>query len=284
MLSAEGDSKYSHLQELLIKSEKREVVMKRIIDSLRSASNKPNVLKTRKIVDSDLQMVNAAPHPFASELLKQVEQLTQQNKDLEARLAAAEPSQPSYKDLEAKVVAMDDLLTILTAECESLQQKLALKAETSSHDTQSDALLCIGKTRDIVIKQQTEALRRVDAQFAAYKQNPLKAMVDLVRGPVDMHSLNRSHWVKDSDAPECQASNCDTRFGFRTRRHHCRRCGRVFCAWHSTKRLRLGLVSLNADPVNGFEARVCDSCAAAVEAGPVIDMSDFETILNSYFA
>lgn len=40
-------------------------------------------------------------------------------------------------------------------------------------------------------------------------------------------SLSVTRWIPDHIASTCL--NCDKKFGFFTRRHHCRKCGDVFC-------------------------------------------------------
>ncbi|XP_016326372.1 zinc finger FYVE domain-containing protein 21-like [Sinocyclocheilus anshuiensis] len=40
-------------------------------------------------------------------------------------------------------------------------------------------------------------------------------------------SLDEPQWVPDKECPRCM--QCDTKFDFITRKHHCRRCGRCFC-------------------------------------------------------
>lgn len=61
-------------------------------------------------------------------------------------------------------------------------------------------------------------------------------------------------WVPDSEAQACSA--CGAAFTFLRRRHHCRACGRIFCATCSHRSLAL--------PKHGFQnaVRVCDSCYA----------------------
>ncbi|XP_077144276.1 zinc finger FYVE domain-containing protein 16 isoform X1 [Ranitomeya variabilis] len=57
-------------------------------------------------------------------------------------------------------------------------------------------------------------------------------------------------WIPDSEAPNCM--NCSTRFTFTKRRHHCRACGKVFCAVCCSQRCRLQYLDK--------EARVCVVC------------------------
>uniref|UniRef100_A0A3P8XUD2 Zinc finger FYVE domain-containing protein n=1 Tax=Esox lucius TaxID=8010 RepID=A0A3P8XUD2_ESOLU len=58
-------------------------------------------------------------------------------------------------------------------------------------------------------------------------------------------------WVPDSQAPSCM--KCEARFTFTKRRHHCRACGKVFCAVCCSLKSRLGYMDRK-------EARVCVTC------------------------
>eukprot|EP01063_Lacrimia_lanifica_P012089 TRINITY_DN18702_c0_g1_i1.p1 TRINITY_DN18702_c0_g1~~TRINITY_DN18702_c0_g1_i1.p1 ORF type:complete len:1168 (+),score=288.03 TRINITY_DN18702_c0_g1_i1:73-3576(+) len=61
-----------------------------------------------------------------------------------------------------------------------------------------------------------------------------------------------ARWVPDSEASSCLT--CDRGFTFLTRRHHCRRCGQIFCGKCSEKRAHNGKTNV----------RVCDGCFAAI--------------------
>ncbi|KAK6311241.1 hypothetical protein J4Q44_G00192960 [Coregonus suidteri] len=62
-------------------------------------------------------------------------------------------------------------------------------------------------------------------------------------------------WVPDSQAPVCM--KCEARFTFTKRRHHCRACGKVFCAACCSLRSRLIYMDRK-------EARVCITCHSAL--------------------
>ncbi|XP_047224204.1 zinc finger FYVE domain-containing protein 9 isoform X2 [Girardinichthys multiradiatus] len=62
-------------------------------------------------------------------------------------------------------------------------------------------------------------------------------------------------WVPDSQAPLCM--KCDVKFTFTKRRHHCRACGKVFCA--ACCSLKCKLVYMDRK-----EARVCVTCHSAL--------------------
>ncbi|KAJ1619809.1 hypothetical protein T492DRAFT_915697 [Pavlovales sp. CCMP2436] len=72
-----------------------------------------------------------------------------------------------------------------------------------------------------------------------------------------------SHWVPDEAVSDCAAPDCARSFGRLVRKHHCRRCGRVFCAQCTPRRLKL-TPSLQLDSERGVAVRVCASCAAEV--------------------
>ena len=59
-------------------------------------------------------------------------------------------------------------------------------------------------------------------------------------------------WQLDDDAPAC--NSCNKRFGFFLRRHHCRWCGKIYCAACTSKRLSFS----RNDP--GVQHRVDDAC------------------------
>ncbi|KAF2124680.1 hypothetical protein P153DRAFT_301284 [Dothidotthia symphoricarpi CBS 119687] len=90
-------------------------------------------------------------------------------------------------------------------------------------------------------------------------------------GNEDMHSIyndvpmsptagpiTRNHWQADGSTSVCSASACQTPFGLFNRRHHCRKCGGVFCWQHSSKQVRLD--ELARFHVEGELYRACDRC------------------------
>ncbi|XP_036410232.1 zinc finger FYVE domain-containing protein 9 isoform X1 [Megalops cyprinoides] len=62
-------------------------------------------------------------------------------------------------------------------------------------------------------------------------------------------------WVPDSQAPVCM--KCEVKFTFTKRRHHCRACGKVFCAACCSLKSRLMYMDRK-------EARVCITCHSAL--------------------
>lgn len=68
----------------------------------------------------------------------------------------------------------------------------------------------------------------------------------------------KGHWKPDAEAVTCDAAMCVKNFSFVLRRHHCRRCGNVFCAQHTAH-----TVPLNQNArfhIQGYQERACDNC------------------------
>ncbi|NWJ03792.1 ZFY16 protein, partial [Crypturellus undulatus] len=64
-------------------------------------------------------------------------------------------------------------------------------------------------------------------------------------------------WVPDSEAPNCM--NCQVKFTFTKRRHHCRACGKVFCGSCCNRKCKLQYMEK--------EARVCIGCYDSIIKG-----------------
>ncbi|CAL8340341.1 unnamed protein product [Arctogadus glacialis] len=64
-------------------------------------------------------------------------------------------------------------------------------------------------------------------------------------------------WVPDAEAPKCMG--CDLRFTFTRRRHHCRACGKVYCAICCNRKCKLQYLEK--------EARVCNRCFESIQRG-----------------
>ncbi|XP_038066295.1 uncharacterized protein LOC119736358 [Patiria miniata] len=74
-------------------------------------------------------------------------------------------------------------------------------------------------------------------------------------------------WVPDAEALNCM--NCQQKFTFRKRRHHCRACGKVFCAKCCSMRLKLKYMESK-------EARVCISCLNVILRAQALQRTQVE--------
>ncbi|NXA53384.1 ZFY16 protein, partial [Nothocercus julius] len=79
---------------------------------------------------------------------------------------------------------------------------------------------------------------------------------ELLKKPLILGQKQPS-WVPDSEAPNCM--NCQVRFTFTKRRHHCRACGKVFCGSCCNRKCKLQYMEK--------EARVCIGCYDSIIKG-----------------
>ncbi|KAI9892730.1 MAG: hypothetical protein M1814_001150 [Vezdaea aestivalis] len=69
---------------------------------------------------------------------------------------------------------------------------------------------------------------------------------------------SKDHWQPDTSTKSCTIPPCRKTFTLTERRHHCRRCGNIFCAEHSTFNLPLDQ-DARFHP-DGLYSRACDHC------------------------
>ncbi|EMP36299.1 Zinc finger FYVE domain-containing protein 16 [Chelonia mydas] len=98
------------------------------------------------------------------------------------------------------------------------------------------------------------------------------ASVELGKEPLVL-GLKQPPWVPDSEAPNCM--NCQVKFTFTKRRHHCRACGKVFCGVCCNRKCKLQYTEK--------EARVCIGCYKSINKAQAFErmMSPTGTIPNS---
>ncbi len=72
--------------------------------------------------------------------------------------------------------------------------------------------------------------------------------------------VTRRHWKDGSLVNSCESPSYTRAFSVTVRRHHCRKCGLVFCWKCSKYRLPLHAQTLAVDFKGGQDCRVCDSC------------------------
>jgi len=71
---------------------------------------------------------------------------------------------------------------------------------------------------------------------------------------------SRKHWKPDYESTMCDHATCKRSFSYFTRRHHCRKCGNIFCDQHSAFEIPLDQDS-NFNP-RGVPSRACGHCNA----------------------
>ncbi|NXX96167.1 ZFY16 protein, partial [Centropus bengalensis] len=86
--------------------------------------------------------------------------------------------------------------------------------------------------------------------------NQTSESVESLKIPTTL-SWKQPLWVPDSEAPNCM--NCQVKFTFTKRRHHCRACGKVFCGACCKRKCKLQYMEK--------EARVCTGCYNDINKG-----------------
>lgn len=145
----------------------------------------------------------------------------------------------------------------------------SLHGSTDSLDNKADATRPIsrrstdpGRSGKQQLDRVSEASPREESAAPALQTaSPVDDMSDLVALTGDPPT--RHHWKADIYASICDGPTCQKGFGLFERRHHCRRCGNIFCKEHS--RLQIPL-DQNADfHPRGMMVRCCGHCLARYE-------------------
>lgn len=70
----------------------------------------------------------------------------------------------------------------------------------------------------------------------------------------------RKHWIKDETVMKCSIPSCPKVFNFFERRHHCRKCGGIFCKQHTSHSLYINHLAQFTTGGRGTLSKVCDNC------------------------
>ncbi|XP_059053627.1 RUN and FYVE domain-containing protein 2 isoform X2 [Achroia grisella] len=144
--------------------------------------------------------------------------------------------------LQDSMVKDRDKISMLTQEVESLksigQKYVSLQEE-----------------QHILKTQYSEAQKTLEEMGVTLSENKLQ-LAEMLEKEASSTTAedNASNWTSDKDAFACTA--CAKEFNITRRKHHCRRCGHIFCGACSEKTVAL---SGSTKPV-----RVCDACYAEV--------------------
>ncbi|KAG0366229.1 hypothetical protein BGX24_003793 [Mortierella sp. AD032] len=94
---------------------------------------------------------------------------------------------------------------------------------------------------------------------------------------------SRAHWKPDSSTQVCTWPGCLREFGLFDRRHHCRRCGDIFCSAHCSKAVPLDQ-ALDFNPAMGVTSRACTGCYEAYEQWQGLIPSNGTTFMSQQSA
>lgn len=70
----------------------------------------------------------------------------------------------------------------------------------------------------------------------------------------------RKHWIRDESVNKCGIPTCSKVFNFFERRHHCRKCGGIYCKEHTSHYLYINHLAQFTTGGRGTLSKVCDNC------------------------
>ncbi|VVC87438.1 unnamed protein product [Leptidea sinapis] len=161
---------------------------------------------------------------------------------------------------ESRAVAAEGDLTIEREWRISLQESMvrdrdkiaALTQEVESLKSIGQKYLALQEEQHNLILQYSDAQKTLEEVGATLSENKLQ-LAELLEKEARV-SEEIPNWASDKDATSCAA--CAKDFTIARRKHHCRRCGNIFCSACSDKTVAL--------PGNTKPVRVCDACFAEV--------------------
>jgi hypothetical protein len=122
------------------------------------------------------------------------------------------------------------------------------------------------------------AMRSADLAAASEFRVPTHEVPNRFSQPVGAATLREQNlvptWQSDDTASECP--DCQRRFTFFVRKHHCRRCGQIRCDRCSSHRVHLSAAELVIDPAmpemliteSSGPTRICNACNADRQLPP----------------
>ncbi|KAH6849953.1 hypothetical protein B0I37DRAFT_413388 [Chaetomium sp. MPI-CAGE-AT-0009] len=78
------------------------------------------------------------------------------------------------------------------------------------------------------------AFGRLSRRSTGDSAKSVGSMWNLDQFPKPTGPPTRRHWKADHESTICDHATCKRYFSYFTRRHHCRKCGNIFCDQHST--------------------------------------------------
>eukprot|EP01104_Vermistella_antarctica_P002741 TRINITY_DN12959_c0_g1_i1.p1 TRINITY_DN12959_c0_g1~~TRINITY_DN12959_c0_g1_i1.p1 ORF type:complete len:424 (+),score=98.94 TRINITY_DN12959_c0_g1_i1:143-1414(+) len=131
--------------------------------------------------------------------------------------------------------------------------------EHSRHSDLPPSLLFL--LEPILSEGYTRSSNHLDPRITSIPRDQLN-VVEMACRFAEKIRVPKNHWRPDKEVKECMYDGCGLRFSILQRRHHCRRCGNIFCADHSSRQMYL---NAEAGPalelaLGGQKCRVCDMC------------------------
>ncbi|NXI92652.1 ZFY16 protein, partial [Psophia crepitans] len=236
---------------------------------LSSSDNDSNLMEADADVGNDLNLTEVAEEHMQAKL----EEITSVNSNLKASLTASE-SVSVTKENQSRIQDPADsgseaLLSNVRTEGarpkqlpglsqRPLGQRVLNKTDTLERENQEDSSVApetLLSGISVNAGKHSEPVRSGESSSEA-GGDKTSENVESLKIPTPL-SWKQPLWVPDSEAPNCM--NCQVKFTFTKRRHHCRACGKVFCGGCCKRKCKLQYMEK--------EARVCTGCYDDINKG-----------------
>ncbi|KAH6998456.1 hypothetical protein BGZ61DRAFT_471089 [Ilyonectria robusta] len=135
------------------------------------------------------------------------------------------------------------------------------KADDAASASSSDSDLTLRRTNSTIMNLPGMSVfghRLTRTSTGGSSRSSIDGDFDLDLFPEVTALPTRKHWKADMESSVCDDATCKRSFSYFTRRHHCRKCGNIFCDWHSSF-----LVPLDQNATfnpRAAPARTCSHC------------------------
>ncbi|PNY28051.1 Molybdenum cofactor biosynthesis protein 1, partial [Tolypocladium capitatum] len=119
--------------------------------------------------------------------------------------------------------------------CDEFPSKKVARCKTtgSSSDSDSDSTLRRANSNIMALASLGGLGHRLGRRSTDDSAKTLDGDWNLDSFPEVTALPTRKHWKPDPESSICDDPTCKRSFSYFVRRHHCRRCGHIFCDWHS---------------------------------------------------
>jgi len=138
-------------------------------------------------------------------------------------------------------------------------------------ETEKAKMIHVGNLLTNEINGMIENLNTYEAEVQTASKNPLQLAIKR-----DYFRVAKSNWLSNSAASGCMDGSCSMEFNLFNRKHHCRKCGKIFCSNH-VKKAKITLLEKRSDPA-GHPAKLCNVCVSTVNGRHLVFKSFEEAV------
>ncbi|PHH83029.1 hypothetical protein CDD82_3831 [Ophiocordyceps australis] len=192
----------------------------------------------------------------------QISPLSTSNTSASSQTASTPPSPKTYYMRQGRPMYIPAVLR----PCDEFPSWKMARCKTagSSSDSDSDAGLRRVNSNLKTMVSLGVLSQRLGRRHAPDNMPVLHGDWDLDSFPPPTSLPTRRHWKPDSESFVCDDATCKRSFSYFVRRHHCRKCGNIFCNWHSSFVLPLDQ-DAQFNPRAAL-SRACNHCFQEIKA------------------